>query len=313
MARHLLIGNNVAATGANKEVDKAVNIQKLSADGPVELGAGDGIADSDSIRFVQGTASGKPNVYSPWIKGRNIISAGGKTGVAQVGQITELDITNNDTTTGGDLELKFVRLDGPSPEMFNFTVNIPTGKTYAEAVDLIQAAYALAAPDWLAATAPDGDAGEVQFHGQIKGGVCASGNVWEYGPTTFKLILVGVGTIAGPTISLTGGTPDATVVFGSGDGNEIADLEKNLQGVGFGFYDRRNLPKNPDSYAVAATVYDVYSIVASKDGSTTSAINGVDNLIEINIALSNAGTGQPKFESQLNGYIGSAGFAPINL
>ena len=55
MARHLLIGNDAAVSyDANGLLaDGAIDIQKLSSDGPTSLGAGDTIADSDQIRIVQ--------------------------------------------------------------------------------------------------------------------------------------------------------------------------------------------------------------------------------------------------------------------
>ena len=45
----------------------------------------------------------------------------------------------------------------------------------------------------------------------------------------------------------------------------------------------------------------MYSIVATKDGSSASQINGVDNLIEINVAAK-GDADSAVVESKLNGY-----------
>ena len=88
--RHLIIGNNVAKNYTSNILDdKAVDIQKLGVDGPQSLGAGEGVADSEQIRFVQGT--GKKAIVSPWIYGRNIISASGKTNSAPTPNKVSID------------------------------------------------------------------------------------------------------------------------------------------------------------------------------------------------------------------------------
>jgi hypothetical protein len=46
----------------------------------------------------------------------------------------------------------------------------------------------------------------------------------------------------------------------------------------------------------------MYSIVATKDGSSASQINGVDNLIELNIALVDGDADSTIVENKLNGY-----------
>ena len=60
MARHLYIGNAVAVSyDANGLLaDGAIDIQKLSSDGPTSLLPGDTLADSDQIRVVQGGPAG---------------------------------------------------------------------------------------------------------------------------------------------------------------------------------------------------------------------------------------------------------------
>ena len=63
-----------------------------------------------------------------------------------------------------------------------------------------------------------------------------------------------------------------------------------------------------------ATAYDMYTIAATKDGSSSSQIHGVDNLVEINIAMDPTTAAITNlFESQINGYLSSANFGPVNL
>jgi hypothetical protein len=60
--------------------------------------------------------------------------------------------------------------------------------------------------------------------------------------------------------------------------------------------------------------YDMYHIVATKDGSSHSQIHGVDNLIEIYIAFDNGTAALTQaLEGQLNPYMNSAGFGNVNL
>ena len=55
----------------------------------------------------------------------------------------------------------------------------------------------------------------------------------------------------------------------------------------------------------------MYHIVATKDGSSSSQIRGVDNLIEIYVALDPAAIATGAFEGPLNSYINSLGFSNV--
>jgi len=313
MARHLMIGA-AAATGA----DGGISIEKLSADGPVELVPGNGIGDSDQIRVIRDNGTDR-DVVSPWIKGRNIISYTGKSYEAPVAaQAT--DTISGTSAAKGNLILKFVRTDGPAPEFFSFNTTIGTTAdptiTAANTDALIKTAYEDATlPDWLNKECDATAGSTVVFSGAKRGDTAQSGNTWEYGPVNFELIVE----------SYDGGTQTHTASKttepdpGSGDGFLVEQMEKDLQGVALGYYNRVQLPKAPTVEAATGTIYDMYSIVATKDGSTTSAINGVDNLIEIIIASpAHATAGVPHaqgavIEDKLNPYLASAGFNPVNL
>jgi len=101
---------------------------------------------------------------------------------------------------------------------------------------------------------------------------------------------------------------------GIGDGFYVREMEDEQKGNQYGFYFRGHLPNTPADTSVTATAYDMYTIAATKDGSSASQIHGVDNLIEVNIAMDPSTAAITNlFESQLNGYLGSANFASVNL
>ena len=315
MARHLLIGNSGVASLVNaaSETDAAINVQKLSADGPVNMVAGDSVTDSDSFRIVQGTTGN--NIYSPWIKGRNVVNWSGLSGAAaDAHQCTVLAAT--ESTSKGEVVIKFVRKDGPAPDFFSFTTSIgtdadPTITAAAAGTAIHDAFEALdGIPEWLNQLAADNGAGLVTFSGALRGGSTQSGGTWESGPAVFDVI-VESSTPAAQTYTAANATQAGDP--GSGDGNLVREMEKVAQGAGFGYYNRRNLPNQPELKAVAATSYDMYSIVATKDGSTSSSINGVDNLIEINIASPAGNAAGPLFEAKLNSYMADLGFAVVTL
>ena len=62
-------------------------------------------------------------------------------------------------------------------------------------------------------------------------------------------------------------------------------MNQSIRGTTHGDYSRAGtLPLTPAATIATGSNYDTFVIVATKDGSTTSGINGVDNLIEIVIA-----------------------------
>ena len=308
MARHLLIGNGGVASLVNaaSETDTAINVQKLSADGPVNMLPGDTVADSDSFRIVQGTAGN--NIVSPWIKGRNVVNWSGVSGTAAL-PATATNTIAGEAAAAGEVVLKFVRTDGPAPEFFSFATAIAAGVAHTAADNLVQTAYAAATkPDWLATTCTAAGNSNV-FTGAVRGDVAQSGNVWEYGPVNFELI---VESYDGGTQTHTASKTQAPDP-GIGDGNLVRDMEGNLQGISHGYYNRVQLPNAPGLTGVAATSYDMYSIVATKDGSTSSSINGVDNLIEINIASTADDAANALLEAKLNSYMASVNFPPVIL
>ena len=75
---------------------------------------------------------------------------------------------------------------------------------------------------------------------------------------------------------------------------------------------RGHLPKQPSLESATGSAYDMYSIVATKDGSSASQINGVDNLIELNVAAIAGDADSLIFENKLNAYFAGS-FANVIL
>jgi len=313
MARHLIIGAEAAATvtaATGAVAAGGVMIQKESADGPTALVIGESVADAPRIRFAQGHASG--NRFSPWVDGRNIVNWSGASYAAPTANLVILDVATQ-SNVAGFINLKFVRIGGTYPEFFHLSVSIANARSAAnQAADII-AAYDLAVkPDWLIATVMALQAtDQVHFQGNVRGGVTSGGGTFEEGPSAFSLIME-ENTVGASVYTFTQDSTQADP--GSGDGNLILKMEQDLQGISAGYYNRIQLPNAPAAAALTATTYDMWSIVATKDGSTSSSINGVDNLIEITIA-NDAGSGANAlaFENAMNAYCGSTGFAPVVL
>ena len=319
MARHLIIGDGTARSTANPVEDGAISIQKMSASGPTELVPGETIADAPQIRIIMGGADGK-DVTSPWIYGKDVIDWSGKSYVSAKAQTTTLlPVATAAATVGGkELDIKFVYLNGPRQEFFNFSTTIVASSAVAVSGQaIIDAFNALTnVPDWLNPTATLATA-TVTFTGAKRGDVCQSGNTWDYAPVTFKTIIA-INPVTTQTYTIVDNLVDATP--GYGDGFAVRAFEEANQGTSHGYYMRGHLPKQPSLESATATIYDMYSVVATKDGSSASQIHGVDNLIEINIAsvAGHATTSAPHaagvvIEDKLNPWMNSAGFITLNL
>ena len=307
MARHLIIGNGGTAnisTTTGLEVNQAISIEKMSPDGPTPLAMGDSFQDAPQIRFVQGTASG-PNIFSPWIYGNDVLAYSGVSYTAPAAHQHTVTYANT-SGTAGVLTIKFVRVDGPQPEFWSFDTDIPASTAHTAADALVTTSYAAASPpDWLEDVCTDTGNANV-FEGAIRGDVANSGNTWDYSPAIFHCI---VESYTGTTLTATAtayGSATQAGHPGYGDGNAVLQMERDLKGINYGYYNRLELPNTPTDTAVAATNYDMYHILSSKDGSSSSQINGVDNLIEINIATTAGDADSLIFENLLNSYFAGA-------
>ncbi len=309
MSRHLLIGDGTTSSVASGvEAAGAVSIQKMTESGPAALELGDSFIDAPQIRIMQGTSGN--NIVSPWFYGRDVIDFSGKSYVAPTAHTGTVQTASN-TTAAGEVVIKFVRTDGPRPEFFSFVTEIASGANVGTSSTNIHDAFEALdnVPDWLNPLAADDGADLITFSGALRGDVAASGNTWDYAPSVFNVIVESNST-AGMTATAVSGVADASP--GVGDGFAVKAFEDALMGVQYGYYNRVELPIAPANTAATGSNYDMYHIAATKDGSSNSQINGVDNLIEINIAMIAGDADSAVLEAILNQYF-TGEFPAVNL
>ena len=312
MARQLLIGDGTTVAYTNGLLaDGAIDIQKLSSDGPTSLAIGDTVADSDQIRFVQGGPSGiDVNIVSPWVYGRDLQVVSGRSGAAQTAEQARIALAGNAAAIGQHT-IKLINLtNGEAPfEFDSFEIEVdPAGtNTPTEQCTAFTTAINNNLPHYISSITNNGTS--IDFTGFKKGEVKADGSVAD------ELVHIDIVFETVPASNTTADTVTYQVAGdrGVGDGFYVKQMEEDLRGINYGFYNRVELPNTPAQSAVTGTTYDMYHIVATKDGSSSSQIHGVDNLIEIYIAFAAGDADGVIFENQLNGYTGSVGFAPVIL
>ena len=291
MSRHLFVGADVAgnaklATGLMADgaigievAGKAFDAADVGLDADLYVAGNNIPTDADQIRILLGT--GGNMLVSPWISRRNVIAYSGQSGVAAAPCKQTVSITGT-SAAAGTVVLKFVRTGGPRPEFFSFATEIPFNTANTAADALVKAAYEAAVlPEWLNPVADATAGSTVVFSGAKRGDTTQSGGTWDYEPVQFEVIVESYdgGTQTYAASATQAGDP------GVGDGYAVLALEESLHGVSHGYYDRLKLPNKPATNALVGTSYDMITLVATKDGSTSPQIKGVDNLIEIMIAL----------------------------
>ena len=309
MARHLMVGNDTAVSYSDGVLaDGAVDVQKLSDSGPTSMVAGDTIADSAQFRIVQG--NGTTNIVSPWIYGKDVINWSGRSHAAQTAQVRRAALATN-ATAAGEHTLKVInKTNGNSPfEMKSYTITVAAGATPTTQCTAFTTAINADLPHWVNSITNNGTS--IDFTGFKKGESKADGSVQEdlvEMDLSFEAI---DGNGNGTTMTDSAQTAGDR---GSGDPHYVIEYEKSLKGTQYGYYERRNLPVTPATTALTSGTYDMYHIAATKDGSSSSQIHGVDNLIEINIAFDNGTAALTQaLENKLNSYLASANFSPVIL
>jgi hypothetical protein len=312
--RQLLIGAEtpVAVSYTNGLLaNGAVDVQKKDSNGEITpLLPGDTVADAKEIRIVQGTAS--ENIVSPWIAGKNIIGWDGRSYNAPVAATGTVAVTGT-AGSAGVLSVKFIRTDIQPQEFYKFdyaVVNSDSNTTQATGIhDAFEALTDI--PGWLNPLATVSSS-TVTFVGAKNGDTTQNGETWEYGSVTFDIVVEESTPVTTSTYAAVGHVVDP--VQGTGDGYDLKKFEESLRGSNFGFYNRLKLPNTPATYSATSGTYDMYSIVATKDGSTSPQIKGVDNLIEIYVAIEvDTAAITSAFQGQLNPYMNAQGFANITL
>lgn len=330
MARHLLIGDGTASNiSSGVEADGAIGIQKLSATGPTDLVAGDTIADSAQIRFLQGTSGN--NIVSPWFYGKDVINYSERPYAAATDQESSVLMVAATNTTDIDVTMSFVDLTGggkagvhgglpftPASQKFTITTNSSGTNTATEMANALGALMITAGtsgtfgatsfangPDFIDTVENDGS-GTLKFIGFAPGQTDRKGNLVKE-VTQFKVIFSSNSAATGGDITVT----DTPANKGWGDGLYMRDFEESLMGANYGYYNRIQQPLAPTTTAVAGTNYDTIHIAATKDGSSNSQIHGVDNIIDITLAMAANDADWIILKGKLNPWMVSAGLNAI--
>tara|TARA_R110002020_G_scaffold38880_1_gene116494 strand:- start:585 stop:1664 length:1080 start_codon:yes stop_codon:yes gene_type:complete len=292
----------------NKSTGLAENVFGGAGDlGALLAASGNGNAQ---MRFAQGKGTtAQPDVFTPWVRIGSAISYDGLAYNAPTASHTELDIAG-DCTAAGVLDLKFV-FDNPQDgldQFWHLSVDI-TAVTDDNIDALIKTAYDDATkPEWLFSKAilSGGSVGTdspaaanggavssasdvIRFHGNIPGSTdTSSGKEWAGDSSNIRVIVTG-NTATGPVFS------EINKVAGDngiGSYYSVKKIEDKQMGQNYGYYNRRNLPNTPANAALSTSTYNFINLVFSKDGTTNSTgmIRGVDNIIEITLALKVGGT-----------------------
>lgn len=294
MARQILFGTDVTAATAN-----GIIVYKKDANGePAALTAGDTIDTAPEIQFSR-NGSGES---SPWIKGADLISWSGTSGVAQTAQ--SLSVVNGTPSGAGNtVTLKLIDKSTNTEPFKRENIEFVTGATANATAAAMHAAITthIAAPysGMIGALTAYGGAATVVFAGHTYAGPTAAGYNSQ---TNIELAFdPGVDTAAAITVT---DTPATSTL---GDSFIISDFEKDLVGERSGDYYRLQQPNNLTYYAVGGQVYDVYALEWGsryKQGQ----INKVDNNHVLYVSVPIApGTwvqsGGGSFETIMNAYL----------
>jgi hypothetical protein len=301
MARHLIIGDGTAfGLTAGLVNDGAVSVQKMTQNGPTELVLGDTMANAPQIRILAGGTAGK-NIVTPWFYGRDVVNYSGKAYSAAAAHRTDGTLTTN-TGAISVVTTKIYRTDVSGFFSFSFdTGNIAASTSPTDVQVIVKAAWDAIAqvdkPDWLNATAAV-SSGAFRVTASKRGDATNSGGTWDEKNPIIEMIQ----THSLDTDQTYANSVGVPMTMGYGDGFEVKVFEESLMGAEYGYYNRIAQPITPASQAATGTSYDMYAIAATKDGSSHSQINGVDNLIEVNIALVAGDADSLVVENKLNAY-----------
>jgi hypothetical protein len=298
MARHLIVGDGTAFGVTNGLVDDgAVSVQKMSESGPTELVLGDTFADAPQIRIVSGGSDGK-NIATPWFYGRDVVDYSGKVGAAQAAQVKRATFATAATAAGQHTLKVMNKTNGNSPfESKSYTITVAAGSAVTVHCTAFTTAINADLPHWVNSITNNGSS--IDFTGFKKGETKADGSVQE-NLVEMELSFEAIdGNGNGTTMTESVQTAGSR---GSGDGFYLQEYEDTLMGSQYGYYERRNLPIKPANQVATGTLYDMYNITATKDGSSSSQIHGVDNLIEVTLGLKAGDADSLVVENKLNAY-----------
>jgi len=281
--RQVLIGDDVLSTAAGGVEAQVINpATGLAIPMAASMVYGtNGTANTHQfIRFIRQGAAGVADIVTPWIDGAHINYYDGVSGTIDVAQAMTLTYTA--ATTAGDITTKLIDTSSGTEPFTRYSCEVASG-----------ASGTTAAANTAAQMTADITSGKLK-------GVATAANVGAT-LTVTGLLYTGSGEAkvapakfvsAFEDSGLTGVTcteAGTQYVKNSGAGNYILDLEKEVQGMSYGYYNRISMPNVPDTFAAVGTIYDVYTLTW---GNTSAGqIRGVDNLRDLKICTpAGAGT-----------------------
>ena len=203
------------------------------------------------------------------------------------------------SASAGTHTLKIINLtNGNEPfEMKSYDITVANTASLAVQSAAFKVAIDLDLPHWVNGAVTDGT-GAISATGFKKGETKADGSIQE-DLVHMSFVFEGTDT----TMAVTYSTPG---LRGYGDVYYLKQFENELMGTSHGYYNRLELPNAPTNQVLITNTYDMYSLVATKDGSSSSQIHGVDNLIEINIGLKPGDADSGIVENKINQYLAGA-------
>jgi hypothetical protein len=274
MARQLLVGADVTAATAT-----GIILHKKDANGePVIMVAGDDLGSAPEIQFCQNGGE-----CSPWIKGTDLVSWSGTSGVAQTAQ-TVLVTSLAPTAAGNTVTLKLIDKASGSEPYVRENIEFLTGASANATSTLMNTAIAahIAVPGYkgmIATTAVAAPVVTITSH--TYAGPAAAG----YNAQSNIEVAFDPGTDAAAGVTVAGAAATSTM----GDLFVLADFEKDLVGERSGDYYRIQQP-NASAYYVNGALgkpYDVYCL-EWQSRYTRGQINKVDNTHSLYIAVPSA-------------------------
>ena len=139
MARHVIVSTAATATYTNGLLaNGAIDVQKMSSNGPTKLVPGETLTDAAQIRIVQGTTT--QNIVTPWFYGKDVINWGGRSYAAATAKDETYTISALTATAAGEATIK-VSNQTNGVEPFNFkswTVSYAIGATATTIADALK-------------------------------------------------------------------------------------------------------------------------------------------------------------------------------
>lgn len=320
--RQLLISDGATASYSGGVLAAgAIDVQGLSSAGPTSLAPGETIADYPAIRIIQGTSS--HNIVSPWIDGTSVTNWAGQSYSAQVAQSTTLTFATVPSAADAEFSIKVIdRAIGQAQfQRASATYTTVAGSLTVNDVvlGLMSSLTGLPVAD-IAATTDYAIPGLARVQAQVNSITTATvitltGNIMDSDPysvlASFESASDNLDGAFGTTLTVAAAA--APSLGNGGDGNLIVELEKSLQGIGRGFYNRVELPNTPPAYADASATYDLYKLRFGN--AEPGSIRGVDNYREIIIASPAGDADGAVFEGKINPWLNSCpgSFAAVQL